>query len=1023
MAREFLIPIDVPNMTSAPASADRGTLYYDLTVEALQTMGASSWETLRGAVASPTADRVPLGDGSGKLNDGWLNSTIARLADLPSLYAVLNHNHNASAINAGTLLATRGGTGQGTYAVGDLLVASATDALSRIAIGATARYLRSNGTTPVWTALDFGDLVNKPTTLGGYGITDAVSSTAAQSANTVLAGPTSGNNAAPSWRALVAADIPSLDASKIASGSLLASYGGTGQALYTVGDLLYASASNALSKLADVATGSALISGGVGAAPSWGKIALGTHISGILAPANGGTGINNGANGLTVPATGTAALVERDNQFSAAQGVRAAASTNAGGIYVPWITGDALPALKAGSNNSGNGQIGVQGISYSGVGVQAESTTGTALQALSGDAGYAGIFDKSTATTNQYAWPLRLRNTLASGTVAANFGVGLAFALSSTTTANQSAASIHATWSDPADATRSAFLAFYTVNNAAYAERARLTAAGQLLLRSTTATQAAGLYAPWLSGDTSPTLRVGASTSGNNQNAIAATSDSGAGLVATSASGTGVNATSATGTPVIAVTNDTGTTNGPWAAVLRHTTSGVPAANFGTALSLQAASNGNAARLLSEFGAAWSDATDATRTSYAYWTVVNGGVTAEQMRLTAIGQLLVGLTAPVFPETGRGMVAVRGSSDAGVLELSANIADADAAQVGLVSWADKNSAATDKRLAAIIGSTSGATATNRGGALTFYTKTNNASGLNARMVIDPSGNVGIGTTNPPYPLTVDGLARFRAAGGTRYRTDISVGSGGTTINAFDDTSLVYLPLFLNGSRVIFNQGSVVIGGNYTPTRVLSLDAAGSSWISWNNAGTEKWVAGYEATNAGRWVLYNSVGGTYPLLIDTNSRTQFGAEIGVGAAPLSNSRVYAKGVDATSANYAFYANDSAGTALFQVRNDGYGYLKANAWVFGSDENMKWDIHPVPYGLETVLALETDAFRYTGSDKLHLGFIAQKVQRLVPEAVSTMPDGMLGLAREELFPILWRSVQQLTARVVELERKLT
>ena len=66
--------------------------------------------------------------------------------------------------------------------------------------------------------------------------------------------------------------------------------GGTGQTAYTVGDILYASSTNALSKLSDVATGNALISGGVSANPFYGKIGLTTHISGVLPVANGGTG-------------------------------------------------------------------------------------------------------------------------------------------------------------------------------------------------------------------------------------------------------------------------------------------------------------------------------------------------------------------------------------------------------------------------------------------------------------------------------------------------------------------------------------------------------------------------------------------------------------------------------------------------------------------------------------------------------------------------------------------------------------
>ena len=67
--------------------------------------------------------------------------------------------------------------------------------------------------------------------------------------------------------------------------------GGTGQTSYTVGDILFASTTTALSKLADVATGNALISGGVGVAPSYGKIGLTTHVSGTLPVANGGTGV------------------------------------------------------------------------------------------------------------------------------------------------------------------------------------------------------------------------------------------------------------------------------------------------------------------------------------------------------------------------------------------------------------------------------------------------------------------------------------------------------------------------------------------------------------------------------------------------------------------------------------------------------------------------------------------------------------------------------------------------------------
>ncbi len=72
--------------------------------------------------------------------------------------------------------------------------------------------------------------------------------------------------------------------------NIAANRGGTGQSSYAVGDLLYASTTSALSKLAGVTTGNVLISGGVSTAPGYGKVGLTTHVSGVLPAANGGAG-------------------------------------------------------------------------------------------------------------------------------------------------------------------------------------------------------------------------------------------------------------------------------------------------------------------------------------------------------------------------------------------------------------------------------------------------------------------------------------------------------------------------------------------------------------------------------------------------------------------------------------------------------------------------------------------------------------------------------------------------------------
>jgi len=58
---------------------------------------------------------------------------------------------------------------------------------------------------------------------------------------------------------------------------------------YTVGDIVSADSTTSFQLINDIATGSALLSGGVGTIPLWGKVALTTHVSGILPVANGGT--------------------------------------------------------------------------------------------------------------------------------------------------------------------------------------------------------------------------------------------------------------------------------------------------------------------------------------------------------------------------------------------------------------------------------------------------------------------------------------------------------------------------------------------------------------------------------------------------------------------------------------------------------------------------------------------------------------------------------------------------------------
>ena len=308
---------------------------------------------------------------------------------------------------AGTLVAANGGTGQSSYAIGDLLYASTTTALSKLAAVAAGSYLRSagTGTAPVWSTVT----IPNAATLGDIWYGSAASTVSALAGNTTTTKQylsQTGNgtvSAAPSWSAIAGADVtgsaltktddtnvtltlggtPATALLRAASitvgwtGSLATGRGGTGLTTYTLGDIIYASAANTLSALAGNITttrkflrqtGNATIS----AAPVWDTI-LAADVPGSALTKTDDTNVT-----LTLGGSATTALL---NAASLTLGWTGTLAVGRGGTGASTLTGVLI----------GNGTSAVTAV------------TGTASQLLrrnAGDTAYE-FFTPTYLTANQ----------------------------------------------------------------------------------------------------------------------------------------------------------------------------------------------------------------------------------------------------------------------------------------------------------------------------------------------------------------------------------------------------------------------------------------------------------------------------------------------------------------------------------------------------------------------------------------------------------------------------------------------
>jgi hypothetical protein len=338
-------------------------------------------------------------------------------------------------------------------------------------------------------------------------------------------------------------------------------------------------------------------------------------------------------------------------------------------------------------------------------------------------------------------------------------------------------------------------------------------------------------------------------------------------------------------------------------------------------------------------------------------------------------------------------------------------------------------------------------------ALRFYS----SSAAAERMRIDSSGNVGIGTSSPSNPLTVqkanggDFIATFQnTTSATPYNVwikDAASPTGGYPLLQVTDSAGVGTYF-----RVDSSSGNVGIGTSSPQASsklTLRDGTAASLYFGSDGAGGDQAYIALQKSADGltfgvenRGFVWKTgsatvLGGTERMRIDSSGQVRINQTVDYASGQLevfansdaaNNPMTITQGAAAGSparTSISFYRTSSSSIVGYITTTN-----TATAYNTSSDYRLKHDIQPMTGALATVAQLKPVTYKWNADDSESQGFIAHELQEVAPYAVSGEKDGeqMQGVDYGKITPLLTAALQEaiaeiqsLKARVAELEAK--
>ena len=248
--------------------------------------------------------------------------------------------------------------------------------------------------------------------------------------------------------------------------------------------------------------------------------------------------------------------------------------------------------------------------------------------------------------------------------------------------------------------------------------------------------------------------------------------------------------------------------------------------------------------------------------------------------------------------------------------------------------------------------------------------------------------------------------------------------------------LIGANLFAADGDLIVNSGKVGIGTT-TPSYPLSVktSASGVHIMGLSGSGTALFGLGnYGGTNDGQFILYdNNQNVDVYFLADGNSWTvnnfgvgtsSPGARLEINGAAGNTLRLRLNG----HANYwDVFNNAGSDNSFVYIYNGGVvaKVLTSGAWQQLSDSDLKENITPLENPIEKIKAISGITFTWKDpqiSADEQVGVIAQEVEQVLPQAVSTNDEGNKMISYASLIPLLIEAVKEQQKTIETLKADL-